>query len=176
MDGDRNNAARVDMGADEFCPYDLVQDEFINFLDFAFFAKAWGTHTDQNDYNDRCDFYDDGATDYINYKDLYIFCEYWLWPADWGEIGGQGAYFADTSTGEMEMMMSQQTSQAEQAVVSEAVAVQVEPQIVEIEPVVFDVNEILDWLDNLWETDEEIRDAIDANSWLELIEGIKSLE
>jgi len=73
-------------------------------------------------------------------------------------------------------MMSQQTSQAEQAVVSEAVAVQVEPQIVEIEPVVFDVNEILDWLDNLWETDEEIRDAIDANSWLELIEGIKSLE
>jgi len=73
-------------------------------------------------------------------------------------------------------MMSQQTSQAEQAVVSEAVAVQVEPQIVEIEPVVFDVNEILDCLDNLWETDEEIRNAIDANSWLELIEGIKSLE
>jgi uncharacterized repeat protein (TIGR01451 family) len=180
MDGDRNNIARVDMGADELCPYDLVQDGFINFLDFAVFAKPWKTSQSDPNYNDLCDFYDDGATDYINYKDLYIFCEYWLWPTDWDDIGGQGAYFEDTG-GQMQMMMSesslaQTTLPAEQDVVFEAVAAQAEPQIAEVEPVVVDVNEILDWLDNLWETDEEVRDAIDANSWLEFIESIKSSE
>jgi hypothetical protein len=112
MDGDCNNTARVDIGADEFCPYDLVQDGFVDFLDFRVFADTW-RKSNQTGYDDYCDFYDDGTTDYINFKDLEIFCRYWLTPTDWDGIGGEGAYFADTGSGEMDMMMSESSMQTE---------------------------------------------------------------
>jgi parallel beta-helix repeat protein len=183
MDGDRNNIARVDMGSDEFYPYDLVRDEFVDFRDFSVFAQAWGKHTGEPNYNYLCNFYDDGAVDYIDYKDLYVFCEYWLCPADWEGIGGQGAYFADTGGGEMEMMMQEQEFSlaqtaflAEQTVVSEAVAAQTEPQIAEVEPVVVDVNELLGWLDDLWQTDEEIGNSMSEEEYLEFKESIEESE
>ena len=57
-----------------------------------------------------CDFYNDNV---IDYKDLDIFCQYWLTPAGWAGIGGQGAYFAEnSSSGEGgEMMAMQQPEQ-----------------------------------------------------------------
>jgi parallel beta-helix repeat protein len=38
----------------------------------------------------------------------------------------------------------------------------------------FDVNETLNWLDNLWQTDESIQELIDANDWQEFLDAIKS--
>jgi parallel beta-helix repeat protein len=110
MDGDSNGTARVDIGADEFCPYDLSQDGFVNFLDFSVIAATWKKSLGQADYNDYCDFYNDNV---IDYKDLDIFCQYWLTPAGWAGIGGQGAYFAEnSSSGEGgEMMAMQQPEQ-----------------------------------------------------------------
>ena len=161
IDGEaRKIGSVVDIGADEFNPYDLSLDGLVNFEDFAIFAKAWGTHTGQTDFNDRCDFYDDGATDYINYRDLEIFCDYWLSPVDWQDIGGEGAYFAEAECplqgGEMMMMSMPPQSSGIELFSSESLAMEsveaieyVEPPVVsEVEP--FDVNETLDWLDDLW--------------------------
>jgi len=167
----RVNNGRVDIGFDEFyyCSgrvdiFPNQPDGIVNFLDFVVLANAWLMADGNDHFNDIVDFDSDGSIDAV---DLKQFCDCWLWTTNFYEpvFDIQG-----------DLMMSQQTSQAEQAAVSEAVVVQVEPQIVEIEPVVFDVNEILDWLDNLWETDEEIRGMIDPNSWLEFIESIKSSE
>jgi len=195
MDGDRNNAARVDIGADEFNPYDLSQDGFVDFLDFAVFAQPWKTSQGQTGYNDYCDFYNDNV---INFKDLEIFCRYWLTPDDWEGIGGDGAYFADTpfeGDGQMQMMMlmpSQSPSvsagdffetQPEQMITeslsTESATESVEyveevPVVSEVEP--FDVNEALNWLDDLWQTDEDIGNSIDANDWQKFIESIKNSE
>ncbi|MFA6186837.1 MAG: hypothetical protein WC770_06475, partial [Phycisphaerae bacterium] len=38
----------------------------------------------------------------------------------------------------------------------------------------FDVNGTLDWLDDLWQNDENIRNSINANDWQEFIDAIKS--
>ena len=39
-----------------------------------------------------------------------------------------------------------------------------------------DVNELVNWLDELWQTNEEIRESIDANSWEEFLESVKPSE
>jgi parallel beta-helix repeat protein len=39
-----------------------------------------------------------------------------------------------------------------------------------------DVNETLDWLDNLWETDANIRESFDANDWQEFLDTVKNSE
>ncbi|MCX5632193.1 MAG: right-handed parallel beta-helix repeat-containing protein [Phycisphaerae bacterium] len=71
MDGDNNGTFRVDIGADEFCPYDLSQDGFVDFSDFAVFARSWKTSDGNTNYNYLCDYFPDSK---IDYKDLYIFC------------------------------------------------------------------------------------------------------
>ncbi|MFA6425139.1 MAG: hypothetical protein WCW64_03035, partial [Phycisphaerae bacterium] len=38
----------------------------------------------------------------------------------------------------------------------------------------FDVNGTLDWLDDLWQNDENIRNSINANDWQEFIDAIKN--
>jgi len=184
IDGEqRKIGSAVDMGSDEHCPYDLSLDGCVNFEDFAIFAKAWGTHTGQTDFNDRCDFYDDGATDYINYRDLEIFCDYWLSPVDWQGIGGDGAYFAEAECplegGEM-MMMSIPPQSSESLLVSPANTLAgledsaISSESVETIQEPFDVNETLDWLNELWQTDESIRESTSEADWQEFLDAIKS--
>ena len=93
MDSNSDGSVIVDMGADEFCPFDLSSDGFVNFLDFAVFAKSWMKSAGSANYNDRCDFNDNNK---IDYSDLYTFCAHWLWPSNWGD------YFADSFGGQME--------------------------------------------------------------------------
>ena len=138
MDGDKNGSIIVDMGADEFyrSPVDLFPnpnpDGVVNFLDYAVFADI----------------------DVISFEDLAVFCEDWLWTAGWllddfdRGIGGEGASFAEVSCpdgGEgmmMSMPMQQESFSAEQLDMSLLSVPTVET--------VFDINEILDWLDDLW--------------------------
>ncbi|MGB8225628.1 MAG: right-handed parallel beta-helix repeat-containing protein, partial [Sedimentisphaerales bacterium] len=114
MDGNNDGNSRVDIGADEFCPYDLSQDGFVDFSDFAVFARSWKTLDGNANYNDRCDFYNDGK---IDYKDLYIFCNHWLWPFDGNNISGSE-----------EMMMSMES---EQEFSSESMAFEIEQEFME---------------------------------------------
>ncbi|MFA6425371.1 MAG: hypothetical protein WCW64_04205, partial [Phycisphaerae bacterium] len=154
---------RVDMGADEFyhSAADIAPnpvDGYVNFLDFAALAGGW-----QNNF----DIYD-----------LAVLAEDWLWVAGWNldnGIGGDGAYFAEAECplegGQMMMMsmQSQSLSVSPQLYVggSSESAISAEP---------FDVNETLNWLDDLWQADESIRNSIDANSWQEFIDAIKNSE
>jgi hypothetical protein len=80
---------RLDMGCDEFNPFDLSLDHVTDFFDFTIFAEPW-QKTNLNPAEDLCNFYNDNT---INYKDLRLFCEYWLMAADWPGIGGDGAIF-----------------------------------------------------------------------------------
>jgi hypothetical protein len=163
MDGDSNGTFRVDIGADEFCPYDLSQDGFVNFLDFTVFARSWNASDGNTNYNYLCDYFPDSK---IDYKDLNIFCEYWLYPSDWEPIGGQGAYFADNSSdGEMEMMMSMDTEQEFSS--EESMAFEAE-QIV-------DVNSLVDWLDELW-LDGDLKETMDEEEYLEFRKSVEELQ
>ena len=111
MDGDNNGVFRVDIGADEFCPYDLSLDGFVNFRDFTIFAKSWKTSDGNANYNYLCDYFPDSK---IDYKDLYVFCNHWLWPFDGNNISGSG-----------EMMMSMES---EQEFLSESMVLQEDDQ------------------------------------------------
>jgi parallel beta-helix repeat protein len=75
IDGNSDGILRIDMGADEFCPFDLSQDGFVDWLDFAVFAQSWRKSQGQAGYDGRCDFYKDAK---IDFKDLWLFCAYWL--------------------------------------------------------------------------------------------------
>jgi hypothetical protein len=89
IDGDSNGTATVDIGADEYWPFDMSPDGIVDFFDFAVFAGVWGKSAEQTGYNDRCDFYNDGK---IDYKDLELFCAHWLYISWWDGISGEGAY------------------------------------------------------------------------------------
>ncbi len=58
---------------------DLNSDEKVNFIDFAVFASQW----DANDCNDPnwCDGADLDRDGNVDYNDLGLFVEYWLWPS-----------------------------------------------------------------------------------------------
>lgn len=59
---------------------DFNRDEVVNFLDYALFADTWQTTpSDVNDYNDIFDLDDN---DSIDYNDLDIFTDDWLWQAE----------------------------------------------------------------------------------------------
>jgi hypothetical protein len=45
---------------------------------------------------------------------------------------------------------------------------------IQVEPV--DVNELLDWLDEIWLTDESLHEVIDPNQWQEFINSVKELQ
>ena len=57
---------------------DLNSDELVNFVDFAIFASQW-SDTDCND-PDWCAGADIDRDGNVDYNDLGLFVEYWLWP------------------------------------------------------------------------------------------------
>ncbi|OHB53723.1 MAG: hypothetical protein A2Y10_20055 [Planctomycetes bacterium GWF2_41_51] len=136
----------VDIGADEFQPYDLTgenqtQDGFINFLDYAVYVE-------------------DGN---IDFEDFAVFCSYWLTPSDWQGIGGSGAYFEDTPYEcQQQMMMGFMELESEQMMIAEP------------EPV--DIEMLVNWLDDLWQNDEEIRNSMTEEEFLNFRNAIEELE
>ncbi|GAH89780.1 unnamed protein product, partial [marine sediment metagenome] len=81
IDGDANGTVIVDMGADEYywSPADFDNSENVDFFDYAMFADNWRTTpNDANDYNDIFDLADNNS---IDYNDLGLFCQDWLWEA-----------------------------------------------------------------------------------------------
>ena len=69
--------------------------------------------------------------------------------------------------GGMEMMMSVSPQSC-------AEGSQIYAETQESQPV--DVNGLVNWLDQLWQTDETIRDSISEADWLEFLESIRSSE
>jgi len=156
---------RVDMGADEFywSLADFNLDEIVNFIDYAMFANAWQTSLGDPDYNDIYDLADNNT---IDYNDLALFCEQWLWQAAWTQPLGA-------------MMMGQGWSQPmsqsriQSLGLTEGLypsALPKQPQTQITEP---DIEEIIKWLEELWLTQDELRKMISPAEWQEFIERVK---
>ena len=82
MDGDSNDTEIVDMGADEFydSPADFDGNDIVNFYDYVILADAWMTGEGDSNYNDICDLQDNNS---IDFNDLALFSQDWLWEAAW---------------------------------------------------------------------------------------------
>lgn len=157
IDGDEDGTAVVDMGADEYywSRADFNGDEIVNFLDYALFAGNWQKTDDANDYYDVYDLEDNNS---IDYNDLRVFCEDWLWEAGWtkafscgmGMGMGRGSWLS-------EGLLSYGAAKESQSEVDQG-----------------DIEEILKWLEELWLTNEELRKLIPEDEWLKFIEAIES--
>ncbi|MFA5292803.1 MAG: right-handed parallel beta-helix repeat-containing protein [Phycisphaerae bacterium] len=179
IDGeDRIINGRVDIGADEYYknPADFNNDGIVDWADMVLYSDNW---LEEVDSSMPANFVDD---DVINFLDFAVFSSDWHWREGmnyWAHIGGSGAYFEDTS-GQIEMMMSEQSEpelllMPAQMQAEAMTVVQVEPQVVEIEQV-FDVNQVLDWLDELWKNDEEFIESMSEQEYLEFRKSIEDSE
>ena len=158
---ERVKYGRVDIGADEYylSPADFNDDLIVNFLDYAIFAYAWMSQPDDPNWNPKCDI---GIPDnnHIDYADLAILCEDWLWQAGWTKTftcgAGQG----------MSQTMTAGFGIAETAYPS----ILAEQQAEKIEPI--EIEQIIKWLEQLW-LDEEVQKLINEDVWLKFIESLK---
>jgi hypothetical protein len=142
---------RVDIGSDEYSSSfncgraDFNHDYIVNFFDYTVLAKAWLTQTGNANYNEICDLVNDNL---IDQKDLKVFCmDCWLWQMPIGVIN-------------YESMMAQQESEdlvsvegGEGGAFAQSMEVQPEQLLVEAAATV-DVNELTNWLDEVWLTGE----------------------
>lgn len=167
IDGDANGTAIVDMGADEYywSPADFDGDEIVNFFDYALLADNWRTTDDANDYNDIFDLADNNS---IDYNDLGLFCEDWLWEAGWKKSYASGFGRGMGAMGGMGLQLLEETTAF--YALQPVTAAKSQPQ--EIEPV--DLEELLKWLTELWLTDEQLRKVISDDEWLKFVEAVAS--
>jgi hypothetical protein len=166
IDGEERTVnGATDMGADEFyrSPCDFDEDGYVNFVDYSMFATAWATKSGEQDYNDIYDLEDN---DVIDYNDLSIFCDHWLWVASW----------ATASSQQMMMAMgggfdSQSTSI--DSFNSSPLKLEL-PQTVYMSPqqTAAVIADLLDWLDELWEQGD-IKESMTYEEYLEFRESIK---
>ena len=148
---------RVDMGADEFCrATDFNGDGLVNFVDYSMLARHWLQAAADAGYSDAFDLWDD---DVIDFNDVLELCKDWLVTA---ECRTESMLLMAGCGGGMAESLSLQAASSELAVV--------EKEAIIVEPV--DVEKLLDWLAEIW-LDPEVREGIDAESWLNLYQSLK---
>jgi hypothetical protein len=156
---DDNSTAMVavDMGADEFHRWnkaDFNHDEIVNFLDYAILAKAWRTASGESDYDQTCDLQHDNL---IDLNDLRLFCREWLHAAPWREparsmmMGGEG--------------MSETLVVTEEALLSEPL-----PEPPALQMTAAEIEQLLNWLTEIWLNDEEFRQVVDYDVLFQFME------
>jgi len=154
---------------------DFNNDGIVNFFDFAVIAKSWKTSTGNADYNDICDLHNDGT---IDYKDLDIFCKDWLWQpgqeqSDPLKMMGSGVGQGMTqSLGFTDVRyLTEQPQPVLEPQLQPELQSEPEPQS-QYEPS-YDTQVLIDWLEELWLTDEEVRSASTEAEWLKFIETVR---
>jgi len=162
-DGNADGIERVDMGADEYywSPADFNDDRIVNFIDYARFANAWDSNDSNSNWDPICNI-GIPANNRIDYNDLAVFCEDWLWQAGWTQLIGF-------------MMMGQGMSEEGGVLFAPAEtslqAVSAEQQIEKVEPL--KIEQLIKWLEELWLTDSEVRKTIDKAPWQKFMDSIK---
>jgi len=142
-------------------PADFDKDELVNFIDYAMLANAWLSSSGQPDYNDIFDLEDDGT---IDYDDLSLFCDDWLWEAGWNQTM-ESMMMGLCMEGGMGRSMIESVSLTEG--LSQTVSAKQQP--VNVEPL--DIEEVMKWLAEVW-LDPEVQEAISEADWLKFIESI----
>jgi hypothetical protein len=160
IDGNDDGTATVDMGADEYylSRADFNLDNFVNFIDYAIFAAAWQTSQGDPNYNSLCNLAADNNT--IDYNDLRVFCADWLWQAGWTLDVAGGAGLARAGGGGTGESMAAASAGEYEAYREEVEAA--------------DVEELVEWLETIWEENKDLHEAIPEDEWEEFIEAVKS--
>jgi hypothetical protein len=156
---------------------DFEADCAVDLYDFAIFALAWLTSSGQPTYNPICDISvpRDGT---INEYDLARFCDDWLWLSPWKQLEmmgsgyAQGAGFTETLSTPAPPQQPQIELQPEP---QPYVQIELEPLQPEPQPQLTeeDIQDLVDWLEELWLTDEEVRKTSTEAEWLEFIEAVR---
>jgi hypothetical protein len=170
IDGDKDSNTVIDIGADEYDyrDEDFNSDGIVNFIDYAMFASAWlSTPNDANNYNDTYDFQDNNS---IDYNDLEIFINEWLWEAGWRvPMSMYGEGYMMMGGGDMNKSASSLESSETGGLTSEEIATAEIPTKEEREAVIKD---IIEWLVKMWEEDEEFRKVMTEADMKEFLESI----
>jgi hypothetical protein len=141
---------------------DFKPDCVVNFYDFAIFALAWLTESGEPNYNPACNITVAGGDDIIDECDLARFCDYWLWQ----EIGKTWMTFG---FGEFLYIPPPQQPETESQLLSVS-----EPQPESHRRITEeDIQRSVDWLEQAWLTDEQIRNRYTEAYWLEFIESVR---
>ncbi|MBN2019274.1 MAG: S8 family serine peptidase [Sedimentisphaerales bacterium] len=151
---------RVDMGADEvYWPKaDYNLDEIVNFIDFAQLAGDWQSP----DSNKTLD----GDAD-VDIDDLALFCDDWLWIAPWSEFYGM---LMGQSGGDMSITVE---GESEQQVLDEDIPAN-EPQEITDQPMSDEqIQALLDWSEELWESNPDIREMVGQEAYERVIESLR---
>ena len=152
-------ALRVDIGADEYyySKADFNNDEVINFIDYAMLAAVWDMNSNDADYNDVFDLYDD---DVIDNDDLALLADEWLWQPGWAAEYPVGVMMAGAAAGGGSMELLPESS-------SEKIAIEAEPGIF-IDSILLEK-----WLIDMWKTDKDFHSSITMGQLKDLIEAMK---
>ncbi len=157
---DRVVNGRVDIGADEYyySPADLNTDEIVNFIDYAILTASW----QKTDAAVAL-----GTDSFIDYDDLFILCEDWLWQPAW----------LNDFPAQMSMMSMPSSSTQLQLTETQSLSSTDSTTSVYHTPIPqYSLEETLKWLDDLWLSGElaevmteyeylEFRKALE-NSWM----------
>jgi hypothetical protein len=155
-------AVRVDMGADELYrpKADFDHDDIVNFIDYARWALAWQTIDPNNSL--------DGDSD-VDIDDLAQFCDDWLWIAPWSELYGM------LGLGGMNMVVEGGTGES-LALDEETFAEVVADEQIEIisQPMSGEqIKELIDWTEQLWQSDPNIREMVRQADYDRVLESLK---
>lgn len=165
IDGEpRVTALRIDMGADELYrpKADFDKNDIVNFIDYAIWVVAWQTDDPNMSLDDDND---------VDIDDLAVFCDDWLWLAPWSDM------FYMASFGEPGGFMSSRAAvAAEQIYPAEQWPQQITCEAVASEDIVFtdeQIQKLIDWTEQLWESDPDFREAIDQDDYNRILDDLK---
>jgi hypothetical protein len=168
MDGNYDDTAIVDMGADEYywSKADFDANGVVHLIDYAMFANAWLTETGHPDYNDLYDL----AQNYcIDSSDLALFCADWLWQAGW--VKQQTFGLGRPRTSSMEKTIKPLSAELLSAEPESSQTTKTQPpQLTEDE--IEQIEKFLEELMELWKTDPAFQQDIEEGQLLDFIDSV----
>jgi alpha-tubulin suppressor-like RCC1 family protein len=164
----------VDIGADEVyqTPADFDLSGEVDFADMFVYADYW---LESVNASVIADFVDD---DFMNFQDFAVFAQSWGWQLGYGEVGGKGALFnyALPDCGYpmlIEFPMFLQMGVVETSAVTEtAMSSAASLSKTNVSESV-DTDALVNWLDDLWKNDKEIRNSMTEQEYLEFRNSIE---
>ena len=162
----------VDIGADEFLKADFNGDLLVNFVDFSYLAAKWRM-TDPNISLDE-----DSDVDIF---DLAQFCDEWLWISPLSPFYEMLAEQSEGDSG-MAAVTVESIESVDQSLTSKTVVEPVTDSTFVSEEASDEISQpvsneqiqlMIDWLEQIWQTDPELQEMIDPNDYQRFIDSVR---
>jgi len=158
FDGDGDDVDEVDIGGDEIylSPADYDNSEDINLIDLALFSEEWLNTNSTIDLD---------GNDFVNFVDFAMFGAEWMWEAAWHldeeqmMMMGAGGFSPQTCAG----------GRSQFTLLPLAQSVQLTGSYSPPQP---DVQELLEWLDELWQTGD-LKEIMTYDEYLEFRKAVE---